>query len=119
MAFNSPLITKRTLTLNNNGDLVDGLDIETQENVAISGYDCIYDSNLASALIPYFDNIGNDPISSNMIIKIINTANTYLIQKDIVKDLVVAVPQLTLSDAYITISVTDNYGNTIPLNWIN
>ena len=119
MSFYSPLISNRTLSLNNNGDLQAGLDIETQEYVAITGYDCIYDSNIASALIIYFDTIGTKPVDSNTIKAIISEANVYLKKKDVIKDLNVSVPQITISDAYIIISVTDNDNNTVELNWIN
>jgi hypothetical protein len=116
---NSPLIKNGSLALNANGDLLAAPDIETQMTVAVSGYNCLYDVNLNSLLIPYLEGIPVGGLNRGAIINIVKQAYTYMVSQKIISNLQISIGASTISAVQININATDINGNEIFLNWIN
>ena len=116
---NSPFIKDGALSLTSTGDLISALDIATQMTVAISGYDCIYDSDLNSQLIPYLTTIPVGGLNRNAITNIVVQAYNPMVVQGIISNLGISIPAQTLSTINIQVNATDAQGNEISLNWTN
>lgn len=115
---NSPLIANGQLNLSATGDLADGLDIQTQMAVGVSGYNCLYSVNLDSQLIPYLNN-PKGSVNRDTIVNIIKNAYAYMVNNKIINNLQIGIPVIVLSNVFININATDLQGNKITLKWTN
>lgn len=116
----SPLIINGDLVLTDTGLLDGALDIETQMTVTVSAYDCIYDSNLNSPLIPLLQQIPNAASSINLISNAVVSAYTpIMITNQLISSLQVAVQPLAVGYVSIKISAVDTENNQLNLKWTN
>jgi hypothetical protein len=116
----SPLIQNGELVLTDQGLLQAAPDIQTQMNISVSAYDCIYNSKLQSDLIPYLSGIPRGGWNLNAINNIVVAAYalTMIPQKLISNLTVTTIPQ-TLNFITIKISALDRENNPIQLTWNN
>lgn len=118
--MNSPLIQDGALSLTSNGLLQDAPDIKTQMTVTVSAYNCIYNPNLQSDLIPFLTGIPIGGWNRIAIVNIVVAAFTLImIPQGLINNLQVSVVQLTLNTILIKISALDLEGNNVSLNWTN
>ncbi len=116
----SPLIKDGALSINEQGLLIDAPDIQTQMTVSVSAYNCMYDSNVESQLIPYLTSIPVRGWSSIAISNIVSTAyKLIMIRQNLISGLKIASKFLTLNTIQIKISAIDQEGTPVSLNWVN
>lgn len=116
----SPLIKDGALSIDEQGLLIDAPDIQTQMTVTVSAYNCMYDSNVESQLIPYLTSIPVNGWSSTAIINIISSAyKLIMIPLGLIYGLKIATSPLTPNTIQIKINATDKEGASVSLNWIN
>ena len=116
----SPLIQNGDLVLTDSGLLQSAPDIQTQMTVTVSAYNCIYNSNVNSNLLPSLTGIPRGGWNSSAIANTVVAAYTpiMLVQR-IISDLNVSVSFPSLSYVTIKISAIDSEGNPITLSWTN
>lgn len=114
----SPLIQDGDLVLSD-GKLQDAPDIQTQMTVTVAAYNCIYDEDLNSQLIPYLNSIPSGGINNNTISNIIKSAYSSLILNKTLNKLGVAVIAQASNYLEIKIAATDSGGNPVTLSWGN
>lgn len=120
MITRSPLIKDGVLALSNSGDLIMAPDIETQATITLSAYNCIYDNNLNSRLIPYLNSIPKNGINTNNITNIITSAyQPTLLKNNVISDLKISVVPVGVSYINIKINMIDYNNNQVLLNWDN
>lgn len=116
----SPLIQNGQLTLDTHGQLTSAPDIQTQMNVTVGAYNCIYDANLNSFLVTYLADIPQGGFSSTTITNIVVAAYTStMIAQKLISNLQVSVRQDTISYVTINIKAIDAEGNPLSLSWTN
>jgi hypothetical protein len=116
----SPLIKNGDLVLTDRGLLQAAPDIQTQMTVTVSAYNCIYNSNLQSDLIPYLSGIPRGGWNLNAINNIVVAAYTLtMIPQQLISNLTVTTIPQTLSFITIKISALDQENNPINLTWTN
>lgn len=115
----SPLISDGSLSLSTTGDLTPALDIVTQMAVGIAAYNCIYDSTVNSALIPYLNNKLLGTTNRSTLTNIVVSAYQSMITAKIISNLKVSIRSQTISTVNINVSAVDDQGNQISINWIN
>jgi hypothetical protein len=115
----SPLIKNGALSLTANGDLQDDLDIVTQMTVTVGAYNCIYDPNVDSGVIPYLFSIPVGGFRQNTLTYIITSAFQSFITNNVISDLTIAILAQVLSEVSIRITAVDLEGNQISLTWTN
>lgn len=116
----SPLIKNQRLSINpDNGDLVFAPDITTQMAVTLTAYDCIYNSNINSKIIPYLFQLQGGSINSNSLTQIVKNAYQILISTNYITNLQIAIQFVTQNNVIINIKVTDINNQFITLTWDN
>lgn len=120
MNFLSPKIQNGSLVLNEKtGQLVMTSAIETQCNITVSAYDCIYNTEVNSGLIPYIKEIPIGGRNNTKIVNIIKAAFQILISQGILSQLTIAVVAQVKNYINVKITATDIENNSINLTWSN
>lgn len=120
MTFLSPKIQNGGLVLNEKtGQLVFAPSIETQCTITVAAYDCMYNTDVNSGLIPYIKEIPIGGRNNTKIVNIIKSAFQILISQGILSQLTIAVVAQIQNYINIKIQATDIENNSINLTWSN
>lgn len=115
----SPLIVDGDLQLSPSGDLQVAPDIETQMPVTLTAYNCIYNTEINSQVIPYLDGIPANGFRRNTLTNLIAEAYQLLIVPRIITNLQIAVGDPIQNYVKINIFAVDNEGTEVKFGWIN
>lgn len=119
MLAQSPLIENGDLQLDATGQLVGAPDIVTQCTVTVGAYNCMYDSRINSALIPYLTSIPIGGRNNQAIVNIVTAAFQVLLIQNLLANLGISTVAQTVSYVTIKISATDPQQNPVSLSWSN
>lgn len=119
MLAQSPLIENGDLVLLPTGQLQYSADIVTEMTVSVAAYNCIYNSQVNSQLIPYLSGFPIGGRNINAITNIVAASFQRLINAKLISNLQISVIPVSTSYVTINISATDIENNPITLNWSN
>jgi len=123
MLTQSPLIQDGDLVLGADGQIVMDVDIKTQATVTVGAYNCMYNLNINSGLIPYIEGIPVNGRSNGAVINLVVAAFQVLLSADLLSQLTVSVvTAVTVAQVnYITLKIqaVDQNQNQFSLSWSN
>lgn len=119
MLTQSPLIQNGDLVRNVNGQITLAPDIQTQCTVTVSAYDCMYNPDIDSGLIPYLNSIPVGGRNTATLSNIVSQAFQILISENLLSNLIISAMIIALNYVTIKIQAVDQQQNPVNLSWSN
>lgn len=114
----SPELIKGNLEIDR-GDLKMNIDIVSQTQISLTGYDSISNPEINSGVIPYIQGLNNNTVERTKLTTLSKNSMNTLIKNRLISNLTISVSNPVYNYVQINVNCTDLEGNLQQIKWSN